>query len=113
MGLYACVDLSDFADNGDAFVDMANAVITDLYEDHLNDLDSGTGQDEAGVQWDDMDTVYVDWDNPIDKIARVFQQTFMEKINELCPVRTGYLLSSIHCERSGDQIECYADADYA
>jgi hypothetical protein len=46
--------------------------------------------------------------------ANAFQQAFMDKINELCPVRTGNLLNSIHCEVDAfGQVEVWADAEYA
>lgn len=49
-----------------------------------------------------------------DIAANAFQQAFMDKINELCPVRTGKLLNSIHCEVDAfGSVEVWADAEYA
>lgn len=115
MGLYAKVDLSEFVDFGNAFVEQANGVVTSIYYDKLEDLDSGSGQDEEGIQWDDMEEAEADWSSTIDDVAFTFQRVFMETIHQLCPVRTGYLISTIHCEydRYTGEIECYAEADYA
>lgn len=42
-----------------------------------------------------------------------FAKTFVETARELCPVRTGYLRSTIGCEVTADGVVCTVGASYA
>lgn len=42
-----------------------------------------------------------------------FAKTFVETARDLCPVRTGYLRSTIGCEVTADGVVCTAGASYA
>lgn len=42
-----------------------------------------------------------------------FAKTFVETARDLCPVRTGYLRSTIGCEVTADGVICTAGASYA
>ena len=59
------------------------------------------------------EVIFDGWASSTEKIVQSFKAAFMDTINELCPVRTGYLISSIHCDGSDTEIDCYAEAEYA
>jgi hypothetical protein len=42
-----------------------------------------------------------------------FERIFHSFVSSYCPVRTGNLLSSIHCEIHGMEIEVYTQCEYA
>lgn len=113
MGLYARIDLSEFEEQANGLVDMFSNTLIDIFDNTLDDIDSGTGEEEGGVQWDNMDDIECDFSGCGDAIAQAFASTFMETVNGLCPVRTGYLLSSISCDPGSAEVECYANAEYA
>lgn len=113
MGLYARIDLSEFEEQANSMVDMISNTLIDIFDSTMEGLDEGTGPDEAGHQWDDMDGVECDFSGCGDAVAQAFASTFMETVNGLCPVRTGYLLSSISCDPGSAEVECYANAEYA
>lgn len=49
----------------------------------------------------------------INPAVEAFKSAFDNVIYTMCPVRTGFLRSSCHCEISNELIECFADAEYA
>lgn len=114
MGLYACVDLSEYVDLGNDLVQESENDISDNFDDYMDSQDGGSGKDDGELEWDDYDSSSdINWSNDPRDIGLAFERAFMNTARELCPVRTGYLRSTIHCDVSGDMIECYADADYA
>lgn len=113
MGLYARVDLSSFEESANSIAEMIGDFIVDVFDSTIESIDSGTGPDEAGVQWDDMSPPDISFSDVGNDIAQAFAGAFMSNVNALCPVRTGYLLSSISCDPNGSEAECTAGAEYA
>ena len=112
MGLYARVDLSQFEESANSLAGMISNFVVEMFDSLMEDIDSGTGEEEGGVQWDGMEGADCDFSGSGSAVADAFSEAFMENARSLVPVRTGYLQSTIDCH-AGSEVECFAGADYA
>jgi len=114
MGLYCHIDLDNLQEaSTNIFEEMADEVI-DEYESTFDGFEGNENEEEEEdneISYDDISipTISLNTSNA----ASAFRDAFMDSIETLCPVRTGYLRSTCHCDISGGNIECYANAEYA
>lgn len=127
MGLFATVDLQAATERAQNLVDsvcenfamsLLSAAI-EVGEELLaskedEEEDGGRGgkkKEEEEIEIDD-----VDFETPVidaSPILEAFMTNFMTSINILCPVDTGYLLSTCHVTGGGYTAYCEAGAEYA
>lgn len=113
MGLYCHINLNNLQEEStNIFEEMANEVV-DFYESTFADFEDNENEknEKNEISYDDITVPIISLNTSNAPIA--FREAFMSSIETLCPVRTGYLRSTCHCDISGNNIECYADAEYA
>lgn len=125
MGLYAHVDFSSLQQASadiegsiamqlaEAFVDIVMEMAAPEKGDEKEEMSNEEEETLDWELWDGVDTSGFSLGSFSSDVATVFQDTFLETARSLCPVRTGYLLSTIRCNSGGGGAECVAGAEYA